>query len=66
MWYDYFTGCARARSLGTTAQIKKKKENHCWYLQVYGLISMPLPFSWFHENTKDCVMKEEEFEGLED
>jgi hypothetical protein len=44
----------------------KKKENHCWYLQIYGLISMPLPFGWFQENTKDCVMKEEEFEGLED
>jgi hypothetical protein len=26
MWYDYFNGCMRAHSLGTAAQIKKKKE----------------------------------------
>jgi hypothetical protein len=25
MWYDYFNGCVRARSLGTAAQVKKKE-----------------------------------------
>jgi hypothetical protein len=25
IWYDYFNGCVRARSLGTTAQKKKGK-----------------------------------------
>jgi hypothetical protein len=47
-----FNGCVRARSLGTAAQIKKKKKNHCWYLHVYGLISMPLSFGWLQENTR--------------
>jgi hypothetical protein len=41
--HDYLNGCMRARSLGIMAQIKKWK-NHYWYLQVYGLISMPLFF----------------------
>jgi hypothetical protein len=53
MWYDCFNGCVRARSLGTAAQIKKKK-NHYWYLQVYGLISVPLSFGWLQENTRLC------------
>jgi hypothetical protein len=26
MWYDCFNGCVRARSLGTAAQILKKRE----------------------------------------
>jgi hypothetical protein len=53
MWYDCFNGCVRARSLGTATQIKKR-ENHCWYLQVYGLISVPLSFGWLQENTRLC------------
>jgi hypothetical protein len=44
----------RARSLCTAAQIKKKRENHYWYLQVYGLISMPLSFGWLQEHTRLC------------
>jgi hypothetical protein len=51
-----------ARSLDTAAQIKKKK-NHYWYLQVYGLISVPLKS---FKKIQDCVMEEEEFEDLED
>jgi hypothetical protein len=43
MLYDYFNGCVRARSLGIAALIKKR-ENHCWYSQVYGLICVPLSF----------------------
>jgi len=43
----------------------KKRENHYWYLQVYGLLSVPLSFGWLQENTRLC-MEEEEFEGLED
>jgi hypothetical protein len=42
-----------ARSLGIAAQIKKK-ENHYWYLQVYGLISVPLSFGCPRENTRLC------------
>jgi hypothetical protein len=53
MWYDCFNDCVRARSLGTAAQIKKR-ENHYWYLQVYGLISVPLSFGWLQENTRLC------------
>jgi hypothetical protein len=53
MWYDFFNGYVRARSLGTTAQIKKRK-NHGWYLQVYGLISVLLSFGWLQENTRLC------------
>jgi hypothetical protein len=64
MWYDCFNGCVRARSLGTAAQIKKK-ENHCWYLQVYGLILCHYLLAGFRK-IQDCVMEEEEFEGLED
>jgi hypothetical protein len=44
MSYDCFNGCVRARILGIMALIKKKRENHCWYLQVYGLISVSLSF----------------------
>jgi hypothetical protein len=53
MWYDCFNGCVRACSLGTTAQIKKR-ENYYWYLQVYGLVSVPLSFGWLQENTRLC------------
>jgi hypothetical protein len=64
MWYDCLNDCVRTRSLGTATQIKKK-ENHYWYLQVDGLISVPLSFGWLQENTRLCL-EEEEFEGLED
>jgi hypothetical protein len=30
----------------------KKRENHYWYLQVYGLIYVPLSFGWLQENTR--------------
>jgi hypothetical protein len=40
-----------AHSLGIAAQIKKRK-NHYWYLQVYGLIFVPLSFSCPQENTR--------------
>jgi hypothetical protein len=50
MWHDCFDGCVRARSLGIAA--KKKKENHYWYLQIYGLISVPLSFGWLQENIR--------------
>jgi hypothetical protein len=53
MWYDCFNGCVHARSLGTAAQ-NKKRENHYWYLQVYGLISVPLSFGWLQDNTRLC------------
>jgi hypothetical protein len=43
----------------------KKRENHYWYLQVYGLVSVLLSFGWL-QKIQDCVMEEEEFEGLED
>jgi hypothetical protein len=36
------------------AQIQKKRENHCWYLQIDGLMSMPLFFGWLQENTRLC------------
>jgi hypothetical protein len=41
----------RARSLGTAAQ-KKKKKNDYWYLQ--DLLSVPLSFGWLQENTRLC------------
>jgi hypothetical protein len=53
MWYDYFNSCVRARSLGTAAQIKKW-ENHYWYLQIYGVIFVPLSFGRLQENTRLC------------
>jgi hypothetical protein len=53
MWYDCFNGCVHARSLDTVAQIKKR-ENHYWYLQIYGLIYVPLSFGWLKENTRLC------------
>jgi hypothetical protein len=30
----------------------KKMENHYWYLQVYGLIYVPLSFGWLQENAR--------------
>jgi hypothetical protein len=51
MWYDYFNGCVRARSLGTAAQIKKNREPLLVFTG-YGLISVPLSFGWLHENTR--------------
>jgi hypothetical protein len=56
MWYDCFNSCVRAYSLGTAAQIKKRK-NHYWYLQIYGLIYVPLSFGWLQENTRLCYGK---------
>jgi hypothetical protein len=56
MLYDCFNGYVRARSLGIAALIKKK-ENHCWYLQVYGLISAPLSFGRLQKNTRLCHAK---------
>jgi hypothetical protein len=53
MLYDCSNGCVRARSLGIAALIKKR-ENHCWYLQVYGLIYVPLSFGCLQKNTKLC------------
>jgi hypothetical protein len=53
MWYDCFNSSVRARSVSTAAQIKKK-ENHCWYLQVYDLIYVPLYFGWLQENIRLC------------
>jgi hypothetical protein len=32
----------------------KKRENYYWYLQVYGLLSVPLSFGWLQENTRLC------------
>jgi hypothetical protein len=65
MWYDCFNGCVRARSLGTAAQIKKKGRTTIgiyrfmvWYLCHYLLAGF--------RKIQDCVMEEEEFEGLED
>jgi hypothetical protein len=40
--------------LALRLKFKKKKENHYWYLQVYGLISVPLSFGWLQENTRLC------------
>jgi hypothetical protein len=37
-----------------TMRPNKKKENHCWYLQVYDLISVPLSFGWLQENIILC------------
>jgi hypothetical protein len=54
MLYDCFNGCIRAHSLGIAAQIKIKRENHYWYLQVYNLIFMSLSFGCPHENTRLC------------
>jgi hypothetical protein len=64
MWYDCFNGCVRAHSLGTAALIRKR-ENHVgiyrfmvWYLCHYLLAGF--------KKIQDCVMEEEEFEGLKD
>jgi hypothetical protein len=53
MWYDCFNDCVRARSLGTADQIKKR-ENHYWYLQVNGLISVPLSIGSLQKNIRLC------------
>jgi hypothetical protein len=53
MLYDCFNGCVFARSLGIAALIKKR-ENHYWYLQVYGLIFVPLSFGCLQKNTRMC------------
>jgi hypothetical protein len=42
----------QAPPLVLALRLKKKKKNHYWYLQVYGLISVPLSFSWLQENTR--------------
>jgi hypothetical protein len=64
MWYDCFNGYVRARSLGTAAQIKKKRTT----IGIYRFMVCYL----FHyllagfRKIQNCVMEEEEFEGLED
>jgi hypothetical protein len=35
-------------------KLKKNWENHYWYLQVYGLISMPLFFGCLQKSTRLC------------
>jgi hypothetical protein len=64
MWYDCFNVCVRARSLGTAAQIKKR-ENHYWYLQFMVCYLCHYLLAGFRK-IQDCIMEEEEFEGLED
>jgi hypothetical protein len=39
MVFDYFNGCARARSLRIAPQIKIRENLH-WYFQVHGLVSI--------------------------
>jgi hypothetical protein len=66
MWYDYFNGCVRARSLGTAAQIKKKKRTT---ISIYRFIVCYLCHYLLagFKKIQDCIMEEEEeFEGLED
>jgi hypothetical protein len=43
MLYDCFNGCVYACSLSIMALIFFLK-NHCWYLQIYSLISISLSF----------------------
>jgi hypothetical protein len=50
MLVDYFNGCVRARSLNIAAQIK----NMGVPLLVFGMIFVPLSFSYLQKNTKLC------------
>jgi hypothetical protein len=64
MWYDCFNGCVRAHSLGTAAQIKKRGTTIGIYRFIVRYLCHYLLASF--RKIQDCVMEEEEFEGLED
>ena len=57
MLIDYFNGCVRARSLGIAAQINYRRT-------IFGIIRSILSVAF--KKLQDCVLKEEEFEDLED
>jgi hypothetical protein len=62
MWIDYFNGCARARSLGITAQIKIMREPPLVFTGLWFGIYLGLP----SEKYKIVSWKKKEFEDLED
>jgi hypothetical protein len=58
-WYSYRCGMialmvARVHVALALWLKFKKKENHYWYLQVYGLIYVPFYFGWLQKNTRLC------------
>jgi hypothetical protein len=61
MLIDYFNGCARARSLGTAAQIKTMREPSLVFICLwFRFIRLP------SEKYKIMLWKKKEFEDLED